>query len=329
MGCIDRLSLEVFQSINQRAGQEDRWVAQPVADGYLMAVLDGHGGADVADLAASRLAHYFRLGLQQKLPENAVSGQDDRAPTELHLKNNMPGVEVTTTPERSGHGRKHSNTIAADGYAARIHEALRATVALLVSDCARYKHVGTTLSMAYVIPAGNELKVFTAQLGDSAILVLTPEGILHATTAHSVMTCQKDRATITQALQATQARDIPTFWHRAASLGDQYLMVGPTDEDTLGIAVTRAIGDSCFDGLMIRTPEMSDFTVPPDSLILGVTDGVHINGTLEERYAAYRAIGEEFQSGNTVKEIGDTLVKRPELIDNITIVSLNIGESAH
>lgn len=324
MGLIDRLSLDVFQSTNLRTGQEDRWVAQPVADGYLLAVLDGHGGADVADLAASRLAHYFRLGLQQKLPENAVSGQDDRAPTELHLKNNMPGVEVTTTPERSGHGRKHRNTIAADGYAARIHEALRATVALLVSDCARYKHVGTTLSMAYVIPAGDNLKVFTAQLGDSAILVLTPEGILHATTAHSVMTCQKDRATITQALQATQARDNPSFWHRAASLSDQYLMVGPTDEDTLGIAVTRAIGDSCFDGLMVRTPELQDFTVPRNSLILGMTDGVHAGGTQAKRDAAFRTIARGIQTGVSAQEMGDTLIRQTDLVDNITLASLRL-----
>ncbi|BAZ93734.1 aminopeptidase [Thiohalobacter thiocyanaticus] len=329
MGFIDRLSLDVFQSINQRAYQEDRWVAQPVADGYLLAVLDGHGGADVADLAASRLTHYFRFGLQQKLPEKVVSEQEGQAPSEQHLINNIAGVQVTTDPAQNDHGRNHRNAIAPDDYAARVHEALRATIALLVTDCAHYKHVGTTLSIAYIISAGDNLKVFTAQLGDSAILVQTPEGILHATTAQSVMTCQKDRTTITQALQATQARDNPPFWHRAASLGDQYLMVGPTDEDTLGIAVTRAIGDSCFNGLMIRSPEIKDFTVPPDSLILGVTDGVHTNGTKDNRYAAYRTIGQDIQAGKTVKDIGDTMAGLPDLIDNITIVSLRLTETTH
>lgn len=317
-----RFSLDVFQSINQRAYQEDRWVAQPFMDGYLMAVLDGHGGEAVADLASSRLAHYFRLGLDCSLPVQYA--ENSHVCIETHHGKHTTAIQYANESTQNWQADYPGREATVKNHDDRIHEALRATVNQLVVDFSGDIHTGSTVSMAYILPTNGVLKVYTAQLGDSAIVILTPEGELHVTNEHSVMTCGRDRDAIELHLKAIRAKNNPPFLLRGAHLEEKYLMVGPTPEDTFGIAVTRAIGDSYFDGLMIRTPELQDFSVPLDSVILGVTDGVHCDGTKEDRHAAYRAIAQETQAGERTHKIGETLAGRSDLIDNITVIFVGL-----
>ncbi|BAZ93788.1 serine/threonine protein phosphatase [Thiohalobacter thiocyanaticus] len=353
MNTLDWLTLAVYQATNQRHSQEDRWVAQPVEDGYLLAVLDGHGGSYVADFAASRLAHYFRMALIRKLPLQlsahqarrekieAALGPDEieawikgRDPDYLDMDLGFTGYEEADEAGKRAIldqvardnlvdkriKQQREKAIRLDPYR-DIHDALRDTVTQLQSDFKKSHRTGSTLSLAYVITEENGLLIFTAQLGDSSIAILSPEGELRVTPDHSVQTCIADRERIqAQIDEAHERNDYDSILCRAY-IGDQYLMNGGGDYG-YGLAMTRALGDTELDGLLFREPELQDFNVPQDSLILGVTDGVHNAGNLEERHAAYREIAERLRAGESMEAIGTELVSRQNLTDNITMVAL-------
>ena len=356
MSQFNRVSLEIYQAVNQRAYQEDRWVAQPVAEGYLLAVFDGHGRDTVAELASEKFAHYFKQGLRRELP---VQIEDDRVrlsgfmhsiseqAIDAYINANQLLITDRQREEYTDHGlitddgiarelgrecmvaqlnAYHWDELNSDDPDYGIHDALRQTVNQLISDCSHFRHAGSTLSMAYIVPSRQNLKVYTAQLGDSAVVILSPDKQLHVTNEHSVATCKADRAIIQNKIDEIQKNVKPGYWLRAVRLEDQYLMIGPGPEGQTGIAVTRALGDSCFNGLMIREAELQDFTVPIDSLVLGMTDGVHNNGDLEDRHSAYREIAERLQAAHSLQTIGNDLVNREDIIDNVTIVSVRMAD---
>ena len=354
MSTLDWLSLAVYQATNQRYSQEDRWVAQPMGGGYLLAVLDGHGHSSVADLAAGRLTHYFQLGLEHELPGQQRADAAFRADVEANLTpediqawieqqdprwfeaklRSRELIEADEADKRAFFEQlawedlinsavwDHRHRGFWDDPVAAIHEALRETVAQLVEDFSRKGRTGATLSMAYILPDKDQLRLFTAQLGDSAIVILTPAGEVHVTAEHSVQNCEADRAVIQAAIDRLRELDDPPNMLRRAMLKEDYVITGPTVSESYGLAVTRALGDTDFEGLLLREPELQDFTVPRDSLILGVTDGVHNTETLEGRHAAYRAIADRLAAGESLEAIGADLVSQETLTDNITMVAL-------
>lgn len=53
----------------QRSHQEDRWISEPLAGGYLLGVFDGHRGAAVAEKASQEFIPLFKAALKTH-PEN-------------------------------------------------------------------------------------------------------------------------------------------------------------------------------------------------------------------------------------------------------------------
>lgn len=58
------MNIDIHQHIGQRPSQEDRFVVAPTHDGYLLAVLDGHGGPGVAEDVAVALPGRFQRALE-------------------------------------------------------------------------------------------------------------------------------------------------------------------------------------------------------------------------------------------------------------------------
>lgn len=348
---LDRFSLEAYQATNLKPPQEDRWVAQPFNRGYLLAVLDGHINDEVSDQAANRLAHYFQLGFERELPhqqradaawrEEFLAGLTPEAIQAWIAERGSPSFEfdlwemgLDTATADDNEKLDQINQLAQDYMAdnalaehrgqSTIDDSLRATVTQLVEDFGD-STAGSTLSMAYIRPLGDVLHIHTAQLGDSAIAILTPEGELHVTADHSVQTCESDRAVIQNEIdRARFVEDHRSVFYRAhftPAMAPAYLMNDYGDLG-VGLAMTRALGDANFEDLLIREPELQDFTVPRESLIFGMTDGVHNAPTLEGRHAAYQEIVEAIADGVSIELIGTDLVTRETLTDNITIVIL-------
>lgn len=352
MSAHDRFSLEGYQATNLKPPQEDRWVAQPFHRGYLLAVLDGHINDEVSDQAANRLAHYFQLGFERELPhqqradaawrEEFLAGLTPEAIQAWIAERGSPSFEfdlwemgLDTATADDNEKRDHINQLAQDYMAdnalgkhrgkSTIDDSLRATVTQLVEDFGD-STAGSTLSIAYVHPTEDALHIHTAQLGDSAIAILTPEGELHVTADHSVQTCESDRAVIQNEIdRARFVEDHRSVFYRAhftPAMAPAYLMNDYGDLG-VGLAMTRALGDKELEGLLIREPEAQEFTVPRGSLILGVTDGVHVADTVEARHGVYREIAQRLLAGERAQAIGEELAQRPDHDDNITIVALH------
>jgi hypothetical protein len=83
---------DTLQIIQQPANNpiEDRYVAVSLKNfpGYFLAVLDGHGGADLAEFASQRLANYFDE-IYQKLKK-----------PELEMDHNAVGLALIETFEK-------------------------------------------------------------------------------------------------------------------------------------------------------------------------------------------------------------------------------------
>lgn len=58
------MNLDIHQHLGNRHLQEDRYVAAPIHNGHLVAVLDGHGGPAVAEDAALMLPELFQRQLE-------------------------------------------------------------------------------------------------------------------------------------------------------------------------------------------------------------------------------------------------------------------------
>ncbi len=58
-------SISIFQHRNKRGRQEDRYVVGACGGGVLLAVLDGHGGATIAERAVTHLLKLFTAALDQ------------------------------------------------------------------------------------------------------------------------------------------------------------------------------------------------------------------------------------------------------------------------
>ncbi|WP_096365950.1 hypothetical protein [Thiohalobacter thiocyanaticus] len=351
--------LDVYSTIGRRPIQEDYYVAQPVSLGFLLGVCDGHGIGLVSGHVAARLPLYVDQGLSRELPiqkkadeaqfqaiREEMSDADTKAALEAH-----PGYAVARERQEDDEIFPVYDSVPATeddirgNYAYsrlgelrrerqdtdplyEIHDALRDTVAQLIEDMRGKKEIGTTLSLAYIRVVDDKLHVHTAQLGDSMILIQPPDGELITTAAHNAATHEADRAEIQRRLEAIgESGDIPPdlSW---GSLSDSRVWAGVTMGSSRGLSVTRAIGDTMWDGLLIREPELTDHIVPLDSLVVGVTDGVLVGDAAKggKPEWIYREITQHLLAGESAQAIGQSLLEREGSGDNLTIVAYRQAE---
>lgn len=261
---IPTAHLDVHHALGRRTRQEDRFVTARIGRGYLLAVLDGHSGHEVAEQAALRLPSLF--------------------------------ADALTT-----HGTA---------------EALRIAVEQLVIELADGPS-GSSLSTAYIEPTADAgMRVTTAQLGDSAVVIGTPGGDLIVTPEHSAAHNMDDQQTIQERIvhYLSLGDDMPEY-ARWAEIAWGYVWASGK-----GVAMTRALGDPHMHDILIREPEIQSHQVPTDAVILLCTDGVHDSGTAEGHMDTYRDLIAKAIDGESARAIGEHVLAKSRSGDNVTIM---------
>lgn len=246
-------SIELYHVQGYRAHQQDRYVIASPAGGYLLAVLDGHGGETVADSAAIRLPHYFSESLSHGI---------------------------------------------------RPRDALEAAVLRLVDDHAESVS-GSTLSAAYIEQHDEGLVITTAQPGDSAVAILTPDGDLICTQEHAASDDGPDYERIMSD-------------SRGALMSRGYLTT--VRKHHFRVSMTRALGDRDIN-VMIREPDVETHHVPTGSIVLICSGGVHIRGSISLHIERYRDLLEIAKQRMSVQEIGEHVLRHSAYSgDNVTLI---------
>lgn len=352
-------NLDVYSSIGRRSNQQDFYVAQPLGQGFVLGVCDGHGIGLVSDAVASRIPLYIAQGLKRELPIQVkadearfqqlraeMSDADMAAALEAHpgfavrrkrksYDELFPGYDYVPATEadiRDDYARDRISELNREQKEGDplcdIHDALRDTVAQLIEDMQGHREGGTTLSLAYIRVVDDTLHVHTAQLGDSMILIQSPDGELITTASHNAATHEGDRDEIARRVEATYKPGECPDDLRWAELRNGRVWAGASMGDSAGLSVTRAIGDTMWDGLLIREPELADHTVPIDSLVVGVTDGVLVGDVAKggKPEWIYREITQRVLAGEPARAIGQSLLEREDSGDNLTIVAYRQAE---
>ena len=351
--------LDVYSSIGRRPIQEDTYTAHHTIREFILGVFDGHGMGRVSDAVSVRVPLYVAQGLQRELPIQVKADEvrfqqlrDEMSDAEVVAAlEEMPGYMVRRkrqSPYELRPGHEYVATTEDDvrnEYARRrvdelegkrkeadpdyvIHDALRDTVAQLIEDMRNHREGGTTLSLAYIRAVDDKLHIHTAQLGDSMILIQPPEGELITTSSHNAATHEGDRIEIARRVEAIDKSGDYPMDLRWADLRNGRVWAGASMGSSVGLSVTRAIGDAMWDGLLIREPELADHIVPSNSLVVGVTDGVLVGDAAKggKPEWIYREITQRLLAGESAQAIGQSLLERKGSGDNLTLVAYRQAE---
>ena len=190
------------------------------------------------------------------------------------------------------------------GQGLRPRDALEAAVLRLIDDHAESVS-GSTLSAAYIEQHNDGLIITTAQLGDSAVAILTPDDELICTPEHAADDDGPDYDRI---------MGDP----RGAVILRGYLST--IRRHDLSISMTRALGDHDID-VMVREPDIATHQVPAGSIVLLCSDGVHIRGSISLHIERYRELLRFAKSKMTVQEIGEHVLRHSSYGgDNTTLI---------
>lgn len=244
------MKLSVATARGLRQYQEDRYLVHHAADGILLAVMDGHGGSDVAEVCKDYLGPFWNLAVLTK-----------------------------------------------EGEARLYDKALALTIWQLESITCEY-HSGSTISLAFVPNA--EDQVYVASLGDSPIVVRTPDGVCRVSEGHNVRTNLAERDA---AIGRGGVYDGGYIWEPYGHSGLQ---------------MARALGDSNMGLVLSREPDVE--VIPLGDFVLLATDGVFDPGHKNERQAIADVVA-LIDQGGEAQAIVDRAVKLPT-DDNATAVLL-------
>ncbi len=145
-----------------------------------------------------------------------------------------------------------------------LEDTLRDVIGGLVADLGKERS-GTTVS-AVLIDGQDEdhRKITIAVLGDSPAVVFDPQTTEPVVTPqHNVALCPEDVAFIRRRIGHGD-------WGRA-SISQGYLW---EPYGQRGVNLTRTIGDTEFEGLLLRLPFIATHPFPPGALLLLGTDGI-------------------------------------------------------
>jgi len=181
------------------------------------------------------------------------------------------------------------------------------TIAMLHLHTDLYES-GSTLSLAYI----NEVQqtVTTAVLGDSPILVIDENDILHVSIEHNVRSNLNER-------MAAVARG-------AVYRQDGYITNAPDNDYGLpsdeGLQVSRALGDKVFTHLLDRTPDINTYRLGSKSMVFVASDGLFDPGHAKEDPELLQKLLVEIEKGGNAEAILKWREKQGELKDNASLV---------
>lgn len=214
------MEITKFSKIGARPYQEDRYVVHQTGDGVLLAVMDGHGGQDAAQVCQDYLPSFWDVTVAQ--------------------------------PGGSGEKRPFAT-------------ALELVIWQLDSITNEYQS-GSTISAAF-IPTGGD-KVYAAILGDSPIIVRSPDGVCHVSPSHNARNNPEERRA---AIERGGEYNGGYVWNRPGDYG-------------MGLQMTRSLGDAYMGQIIYRKPEIVTYEL--GDFVLLATDGVLDPAHANEHQAA-------------------------------------------
>lgn len=116
---------------------------------------------------------------------------------------------------------------------------------------------GSTISLAHIIEECCRVNI--AVLGDSPVLFSPGNGMFWVSNEHNILSNIEDRRFVES---------------RGALIKGPYMSV-PENDHTLGIQLTRTLGDTNFHNYLIREPECSSMALSDKSVLALMSDGVY------------------------------------------------------
>ncbi len=245
------MRLSTASEIGLRGDQEDRFLVHRTDKGTLYAVMDGHGGASVAEVCREYLPSFWDLSVLTK---------------EYGVLRPYP-------------------------------DALGVVIWQLDSITNEY-HAGSTISLA-LVPKGEDVVHF-ATLGDSPVIVRSPQGVCKVSTSHNV------RSNIDERIAAI---------NRGGEYYNGYIWNGVGDLAE-GVQMGRALGDCALGPILSKTPDIETHEIG-DFLLLA-TDGVFDSEHCNEKQAIADVV-RMIDSGGTAETI---VQSRRTYYDNSTVILL-------
>jgi serine/threonine protein phosphatase PrpC len=160
-------------------------------------------------------------------------------------------------------------------------------------------HCGSTVSLAFV-PTAEDF-VHVATLGDSPVIVRSPDGIAHVSTSHNVRTNLEEREAAIK---------------RGAEYRNGYIFDAQQWRNGDGLQMGRALGDSSLSTILSRKPSIETHVLG-DFILLG-SDGI-LDPSHENELQAAAAVIALIDNGGDAQDIVDRAVKLPSE-DNATAI---------
>jgi len=240
--------LTYYTAQGERSYQEDRYVVIEDKLGFLLAVIDGHRGAEVAEFCKNKISSGFL---------NAVRGRNKAS-----------------------------------------FDTLSEMIRILHNET-KHMTAGSTISLVYIFT--EELLALVSVLGDSPVVIRDNDGKLIVSPEHNVRTNEKEKESAIR---------------RGAVYDTRGYIWNP--EYTMGLQMSRALGNKDLDPFLNREPELYSVKLGPHSFVLLVSDGVVDPGHTNSEENIARLVAKIDQGADADDLVDDALDRRTG--DNVTAI---------
>jgi serine/threonine protein phosphatase PrpC len=168
---------------------------------------------------------------------------------------------------------------------------------------------GSTLSVVYISEPqdSGDTEIVTAVIGDSPVLIKPDNGELRISDEHNIAVNLQDAHRIRDNNRELYDRGV-------LSLGPRFLGVG-----TNFIQLTRSIGDSSFNGVLLREPSIQKHQIVGSYTVILASDGVVFDDKCERRLIYEQLASRAEPESCTAESLVDwTLAQGAD--DNVTLI---------
>jgi len=187
----------------------------------------------------------------------------------------------------------------------QVDSALEITFRDIILRCQGFDQ-GSTLSVVYIPVSDSGFYTFAhvAHLGDSPVFAIDANGNLVYTAEHNVRQNSRDTEMI-----ATQNK-------RMIDDGDLLISQNAITVDVRFLQLTRSVGDSVFNKVLIREPEYQLVPINKGSMLIIASDGIFVD---ENHLNLYRTLLKKGEDGQDASDIGQWVLDQGAN-DNITVI---------
>ncbi len=183
--------------------------------------------------------------------------------------------------------------------------ALEITFRDIIVRCQSFDQ-GSTLSVVYIPVSDSGFYTFAhvAHLGDSPVFAIDASGNLMFTAEHNV----RQNAHDTELIARQNKRMIDS--------GDLLISPNAITLDVRFLQLTRSVGDSTFNKVLIREPEYQQVPINKGSMLIIASDGIFVD---EDHLKLYQTLLEKGGKGQDASDIGRWALDQGA-DDNITVI---------